>query len=281
MAASEKRRWWPRCRLIFRRVRICGWMVLFVLVAIGGYLNEVGLPDFVKRPLLNRLQARGLDLQFSRLRLRWYRGLVADDVRFGRAGEDASAPKFRAKEVELKLNRAALVKFHFSVDSLILHDGRLVWAPAETNSDSRPLSATNIQAELHFLSGDNWELEHFTAAVDGLKLQLSVSVTNASALRDWPIFHPRSGARPELTEFRLRQLTHVLDQLKFAQPPDLVVNLYGDAHDPESFHGLLTLDAPAAETPWGTLLSVRLPLAWRQKNYCSGAAAERSTENGR
>ncbi len=270
MAASEKRRWWPRFRVYFRRVRICVWMVLFIIVAIGGYLNEVGLPDFIKRPLLNRLQARGLDVQFSRLRLRWYRGLVADDVRFGRAGEDATAPKFRAREVEVKLSRAALIKFHFNVDSLILHDGRLVWALADTNAPLQTLSATNIQAQLRFLPDDNWQLDHFTAAVDGLKLQLSVSITNGSALRDWPIFHPKPGAHPEQTEFELRQLTHVLDQLKFTQPPDLVVNLHGNARDPESFHGLLTVNAPSAVTPWGTLtngaLIVRLIAAGKETN---------------
>jgi hypothetical protein len=270
MAASEKRQWWPRCRLIFRRVRICTWMLLFFIVAIGGYLNEVGLPDFVKQPLLNRLQARGLDLQFSRLRLRWYRGLVAENVRFGRAGDAATAPQFRAREVELRLNRAALLKLHFSVDSLVLHNGRVFWTPAGTNAASPPLSATNIQAQLRFLPGDQWELDHFTAIIDGLKMQFSISVTNASALRDWPIFHPKAGVHPEQTEARLRQLTRILDRLKFAEPPELVVTLHGDAHDLESFHGLLTLNAPAAETPWGTLtngaLIARLVAADKETN---------------
>jgi AsmA-like C-terminal region len=256
MAAGEKnRRWWPRCRLIFRRVRICTWMVVLVLVAIGGYLNEVGLPGFVKRPLLNRLQARGVDLQFSRLRLRWYRGVVADDVRFGRAGENAAGLQFRAREVEVKLNPAALLKFHLSVDSLILHRGRLVWAPAETSISAVPsvLAATNIEAQLRFLPGDEWALDHFTVAIDNLRLHLSVSVTNASALRDWPVFHPRPGAPPERTEDIVRRVARILDQLKFAAPPDLIVNLDGDARNIESFHGLLTLNAPSADTPWGTL----------------------------
>ncbi|MCY7313931.1 MAG: hypothetical protein LH491_09965, partial [Pseudoxanthomonas sp.] len=34
------------------------------------YVNQVGLPDFVKRPLLAQLQARGLNMDFSRLRVR-------------------------------------------------------------------------------------------------------------------------------------------------------------------------------------------------------------------
>ena len=146
-------------------------MVVLVLVAIGGYLNEVGLPNFIKNPLLNRLQARGVDLQFTRLRLRWYRGIVADDVRFGPAGADAATgPVFRAREVEVRLNRAALVRFRLSVDALILHNGRMLLPQSETNASAPLLSATNIQAQLRFLPGDQWELDHFTAAVDGLSL---------------------------------------------------------------------------------------------------------------
>jgi hypothetical protein len=246
-------------------------MVVLVLVAIGGYLNEVGLPNFIKNPLLNRLQARGVDLQFTRLRLRWYRGIVADDVRFGPAGADAATgPVFRAREVEVRLNRAALVRFRLSVDALILHNGRMLLPQSETNASAPLLSATNIQAQLRFLPGDQWELDHFTAAVDGLRLRLSVSVTNASALRDWPIFRPRPGARPEMTEEHFRELARIIHQIKFAAPPDLVVNLSGDARNRESFHGLLTLNAPAADTPWGTLtngaLLVRLIAAGTPTN---------------
>ncbi len=253
MAATEKKRgWWPRCRRVFRGVRICTWSIIFVILVILTYLNEIGLPDFVKQPLLRRLQARGVDLQFSRLRLRGLYGIVADDVRFVPAGGDAAGPQFRAREVEVKLSHIDLLKLQVNVDSLVLHNGRLVWPETGTNS-APPLAATNIQAQLRFLPDDQWKLDHFTAFVDGLRLQLAVSVTNATALRGWPIFRPRPGAPPERTEELLRQLTRILDRIKFPELPDLVVSLEGDARNSESFHGLLTLNTPAAETPWGTL----------------------------
>jgi hypothetical protein len=253
MGATEKKRgWWPRCRRVFRGVRLCTWSVIFIVLVVLTYLNEVGVPDFVKQPLLRRLQARGVDLQFSRLRLRGYHGLVADDVRFGRAGDDTAGPRFLAREVEVRLSHIALLKLQVNVDSLILHNGRLVWPEGATNS-APPFAATNIQAQLRFLPDDQWKLDHFTAFVDGLRLQLSVSVTNATALRGWPIFRSRPGAPPQRTEEMLRQLTRIIDRLKFPAPPDLIVNVEGDARNSESFHGLLTLNAPAANTPWGTL----------------------------
>jgi hypothetical protein len=253
MAANEKKRgWWPRCRRVFRGVRICTWTLILILVLVFAYLNEIGLPGFVKGPLLKRLQARGIDLQFTRLRVRVYRGLVADDVRFGRTGEDAAGPHFSARETEVKLSYAALFKLRLSVDSLVLHGGRMVWALPATN-DLPPLSASNIEAQLRFLPGDRWELDHFTAAVEGVRLHLSVSVTNASAVRDWPVFQPSPKAHPERTEELVRRVTRIVDDIKFAAPPDLVVGMDGDARNIESFRGLVTLNAPEAYTPWGTL----------------------------
>ena len=96
MGTRQKGRFWRTARICFRRFRITVW--LLILVLLGGliYLNQIGLPDFAKKPLLENLRARGLDLQFSRLRLSWYRGIVAENVRFGRADEPLS-PRFDAR----------------------------------------------------------------------------------------------------------------------------------------------------------------------------------------
>src|SRR5258708_8062527 len=103
MARSPKPRFWRICRIYFRRLRICIGLVILALAGALVYLNQVGLPGFVKKPLLAKLRASGIDLQFSRLRLRWYYGIVADNVRFGRADEPASA-RLTAGEVQVQLN---------------------------------------------------------------------------------------------------------------------------------------------------------------------------------
>jgi AsmA-like C-terminal region len=222
-------------------------------VAVGGYLNEVGLPDFIKNPLLQKLRARGLDLQFTRLRLRWYRGLVADNVRFGSLNRSPIDPRFTAAEVEVRLDHAALRRFQVNVDSLALHDAQVIWPLAQTNAAEQPLAVTNIQVELRFLPGDRWELDHLTGMAAGLQMRFFMSVTNASSLRDWPMFHHAPGAQPVTTENRLRRVADTLDKIKFPSPPTLNLTLRGDARSPQSFHGVVTLNAPGAETPWGTL----------------------------
>src|SRR5581483_4166398 len=163
MAPQSQRRWWRRCRLVFRAFRIAVLLVLLVLVALFAYLNEVGLPDFLKRPLVEELGKRGVELQFTRLRLRWYRGIVAENVRFGKADVETNGPMLSLKEVQVQLNHEALFHFRLEVQSLILSGGRLAWPVPETNRAPRELVATNLQAQLRFLTNDQWKLDNFKA----------------------------------------------------------------------------------------------------------------------
>jgi len=125
MATRQKGRFWGTCRTCFRWVRITVWLVILVLLSGLVYLNRVGLLDFAKKPLLEKLRARGLDLEFSRLRLSWHRGLVAENVRFWRADQPLS-PQLTLGEVRVRLNYRALSRLQFQVDSLRLRQGRLV-----------------------------------------------------------------------------------------------------------------------------------------------------------
>src|SRR5438445_8502394 len=101
----------PGFRQKFRRCfRWCRITLLFlVLLLLGGlvYLNRVGLPEFLKTRLVSELRARGVNFNFTRLRLRWYRGLVAENISLGRT-DDPAGPHLSIGEADLKLNPAAL-----------------------------------------------------------------------------------------------------------------------------------------------------------------------------
>ncbi|MBF8254800.1 MAG: AsmA 2 domain-containing protein, partial [Deltaproteobacteria bacterium] len=244
MPPPAQSRFWRRLRLAFRGFRIT--VLLFILALLGGliYLNRSGLPDFAKRPLLENLRARGIDLEMSR----FYRGLVAEDVKFGRA-ETADSPRFTARNLEVKINYLALAKRQLQVTAVVLNQGRLTWPVADTNTPPRAFVVENIRARLRLLPGDEWALDHFHAMFAGADFTLSGTVTNASAIRDWPFLQGKQPAGVALR--RLRRFAETLENIHFATPPDLRLMIDGDARDLQSFTVHLSLNAPAADTPWG------------------------------
>src|SRR2546423_15373112 len=132
MVPRRKSRFWRICRIYFRRFRIAFWLLVLGVLAALIYLNQVGLPGFVKKPLIEKLRARGVELQFSRLRLRWYEGIVAENVRVGRAQHRLS-PQFTLAKVQVRINPSALAKFRLQIDSLLLRGGRLSWPIVQPN----------------------------------------------------------------------------------------------------------------------------------------------------
>jgi hypothetical protein len=254
MAAKQKRRFWRVCRVYFRHFRISVWLLVLALLGAVIYVNQVGLPEFAKRPLLRKLRARGVDLQFSRLRVSWYQGIVAENVHFGPAGQ-AVSPHLTVGEVQVHLNWTAAAHLQLQIDSLMLRQGRVSWPFTGPNQTREELAVGNIQTDLRFLPGDQWSLDHFKAQFAGADIQLSGVVTNASAIRDWKIFQ---GEQPVsrsalLWQDRLRNLSDTLGHIHFTAPPELRLNIRGDALNLQTFNVLLSLSAPGAETPWGTI----------------------------
>lgn len=251
MARERRSRFWRLVRIYFRHFRITVLLVLLGLLCLVIYLNQLGLPDFVKRPVLEKLRARGLELEFSRMRFRWYRGIVADHVRFGGV-EEPNLPRFSAQEAEIDLNLRALSRLQLQVDALRLRGGNLVWTIAESNAPSRTLAISDIEATLRLMPGDEWRLDDFRADFAGARFFLSGVVTNASAVRDWKVAGGRPpGAGPAWPE-RLRQLAETLERITFTSRPELRLILDGDARDWQSFSARFTLSATDADTPWGT-----------------------------
>jgi hypothetical protein len=253
-ATPKRRRFLRTCRICFRYTRIGIWLLILAILGCLIYVNQIGLPGFVKKPLLEKLHARGVDLQFSRLRLRWDQGIVAENVRFNSADEPLS-PEFKLAQVQVQLNHKALSRFQFQVDSLRLRRGRLAWPIADTNQPTRQLAVEDIQSELRLLPNDEWSLDDFKATLGGARIQLSGTVTNASAVRDWKLFesHGKTPTPGGVWQRRIRGLADTLESIHFLSPPELRVDLRGDARDLQSFHLWLTLNTPGAETPWGAV----------------------------
>ena len=81
MAFSRLRRLLRPARRVFRWTRICFWLVLLAGISGSLWLHLRGLPEPVKARLQAELRARGINLRYDRMRLRWYRGIVAEVLR--------------------------------------------------------------------------------------------------------------------------------------------------------------------------------------------------------
>jgi len=242
-------------RVYFRRFRIAVLLTLFVLVVIGVYLNQVGLPDFAKRPLLANLRSHGVNLEFSRLRLRGYRGIVAEDVRLSNGGNQ-SMPGFSAKSADVRLDYAALARLQIEVLGVTLNKGSLRWDLASEEAPGQELLITNLMADLQFLPGDCWSLDRLEAEYRGARFYVVGQITNASHLAT--LFQRKGKAPPGAFLDQLRKVERILDRIRFDQPPEFRLSLTGDGRSLTSFKGVFTLDAPDASTPWGEFAGAQL-----------------------
>jgi hypothetical protein len=261
MSADRQRRW-RRLRRILRWCRITVLLLIIALLLAVIYLGRVGLPEFLKTPLQTELRRRGLNLQCERVRLNWFRGVVADAVTVGPAFQP-EGPQLHLDELAIKLNWHALLRQELQVDAVGIRQGRLVFKLSETNQPpAPPFSLDDIAALIRFQPNGEWKLEAFQARCLGLTLRLSGALTNAVALRHWA-----SATRPPATanaralapwRAALRQVVEIRRRMRFTNAPDLLVAFHGDARDPARFAADVRFKAAGAQTDWGTLDNLRL-----------------------
>jgi len=71
--------------------------------------NRIGLPEFFEKASGETLQTRGIELEFTRMRLHFVHGLVIENVRIGHA-ESPDDPVLSLAEIQLQLNYRALLR---------------------------------------------------------------------------------------------------------------------------------------------------------------------------
>ena len=244
---------WRKCRVGFRWLRIAFLLAVLALVCAFVWFNRIGLPDFVKRPLVEKLHARGVELEFTRLRLRFVRGLVAENVRLGH-GAAPDSPVLTLAEIQLRLDHRALLHRRLQINSLVLREGKLVWPLTPTNA----LVLNRIQTDLRFQTNDTWSLDHFQAAFAGAKLSLAAEIAHAPEIRHWEMFHGKGTGLQGAVRTQLKNLSDTLDRIHFEGVPQLSLVVNGDARDIHTFVVRLDAQAPAVQTPWGGARDLQL-----------------------
>ncbi|KAB2653504.1 MAG: hypothetical protein DVB33_02930 [Verrucomicrobia bacterium] len=255
--AKRKNRFWRKCRIYFRRARITVWLVTLAILGTLIYLNLIGLPDFVKRPIITKLRERGIALDFSELRLHWSRGFVASKVKFGSVDSPA-APHLTADDLEFNFHMRALLAGKIQVDSITLRNGKIEWLITQTNEPDRTLVIENIESSLRMLPDDSWMLDDLRGQFAGANFFLKASLLNASAVADWKFGKDEDSVEATRWPMRLGKLADVMDQIKFSSPPELRLVVNGDARDLKSFDAHFMLKTAEADTSWGRASQVLL-----------------------
>lgn len=252
---GDQTRFWTKWRTRFRICRICVWLFILALVCVVFWLNQIGFPDFVKRPLIDALRQHGIALEFVRLRLNFVRGLVADNVRIG--GESPDSPTLSLQEVQLQINYHALLRQKWQLDGVVLRNGKFVLPVSASNEPLVALTFDHIQTELRFQTNDVWALDNFQANFAGAKIILSGQVANASAVSNWGMLHGKRGLRGA-SQSQLKKIETTLSEIHFNRNSQVSLNVHGDAQHINSFFVFLTVNAPGAQTPWGSADNLEL-----------------------
>lgn len=248
MARRWKSRGWRIARVTFRWCRITVWVLILALLLAIIWLNHHGLPDFVKDQLVVALRERGMELQFTRMRLAWYRGVVADNIQFGRSGQPRG-PRASATEGEVHLSGRALRQFRLEVEGVALRGGRVVLPVWGTNDQPRDLVIEKVNGELRFLPNDCWDLTGLSAESFGVKLLLGGTVTNASAIRNWKFGSQKP--KPKTAQAFWHDLVRQFEETQFESPTKIVGTVSGDARELRTFKASIRVTSPAIDSPWG------------------------------
>ena len=238
---SRVRRWIRGCRVL-------ALFVLFVVLVPFIYLNLIGLPDFIKRPIAASVQRQGIDLKFETMRL-FPSGIVVEKVVL-EAIREKGIPKLVFNEVLLDFDFSKILNRKLEVKSLRLRKGRFEWPLQITNRAPKTLLIDGIGLDLQFLKGDRWKLDRFLAKGLGGRVRLAGTLSNASYLRrDGP---QKSGSPSRSTEAFVAELYRVVqvsEQLLFSEAPEISIRFDGDARNLDSFKATIDVQAGGVSSP--------------------------------
>ena len=247
-----RRRW-----ILLKWCRISALLAVFCALVLGVFLNKVGLPESVKIRLVARLRAAGWEIEFSRLRLRWYRGLVLDHLHLRRI-QSGAGPQIFADEVEYSFQRLALLQLRLEPIGAQLRGARLLWVLPVSNHPPATLTIDDVDCALRFLPDDTWELTSLKAGFRGVRLSLQGTLTNASAIRDWKF--PTSTNRVPTTPATIQSLLEISRQIRTIPSPLLSGRFTVDAANLPAGRARLQFFAPGFASPWASATNVTLNL---------------------
>jgi hypothetical protein len=253
--AKSSKRFWRGARRAFRWCRIFVWLAILALLIFVIWLNRVGLPGWAKDHLVSALRAHGMELEFTRMRLVWYRGIVAENIHFGKSGQPRG-PRASATEAELHLRVKPLLHGEFDLEGVVLRGGHFVMPVWGTNDEPRDVNIEKVNGELRFLPNDRWQLSALRAQTFGVDVTLNGTITNASHVQKWKFGSEKPKA--ETPQAFWHDIVSDFQRTRFTAPTEIIGSVLGDARDLGTFRAKVDIRSPGIDSPWGKGTNFRL-----------------------
>jgi hypothetical protein len=245
---------------MLRGLRIVLLLFVFAAIVTAFFLNKIGLPDFAKERVVQYLRSKGWEAEFSRLRLRWGRGIVADEVHVRRTN-DWRGPHLFVEQAVCGLDFGSWRDPKIEVRSFKIRGGRIIWLLRQEGEAQPPFVLNNATGELYFEENDQWNLRVLNGELLGTEVRFTGRIANGSLIREWRAGQKRRGPRRDPVAL-WEQIVRNVTQLRFGAQPELDGHFQGDAADFRTFEGNLKFRVPFMTSPWGTgtnvLLTTRL-----------------------
>ena len=249
----RRRHWWRW------PLRVC---VVLLLVAAGAalYLNQAGLPDFVKRSLQARLAERGVQLDFDWLRMDWNGAWRAGQLRLGQSDAAGSVALTVGNSV-VRPDYGALLSGRAAVRGLSLTGFQFDAQLTDAGTNLPPMKVSFPEGELRLADTGTLTAKQLKGDVLGFSVDVDVSLANVMTLRT----ARKLDAEPlseKLRPFkaRLAGLAKRRDDVSFRSKPSLHLQLGGDAMRPGELKGRGVLMAGGVTMPEGSLDALAIEL---------------------
>jgi hypothetical protein len=239
---------------VFKWCRVTVLLLVFLVVAALTYLQLIGLPDFLKSPLLRALRQRGFEAQFVSARFAWGPSIIIENAAFSPTNQ-STGPRLSAGWTQLDLNASALLHGRWQVDSFEISKAGLRIPLSPTNQE--PLSLTDLNLQVTMLSNNLARLTDGSAWSRGVRIQMNGDIRNFLSMRDWKIFQPAAPpaaatglATPPEPAPRIAAW-EILQKIHFTGTPALKLHYYADGRDRNTFRAELEFTAASTQSPWG------------------------------
>jgi len=250
------RRFGRGCWCGFRWCTRAGYVVVALVAYALVHLHQIGLPNFLKEPLVAQLASQGLKLDYSRLHLEFGQGVVAENVTVHFRGASPSQFVY-FEQIQLKLNWDALGARNAPLIRALGLTGGEASVPVEGSlgDPTALMRLTQLAGEVEFVGDDEWRLVGLSGHLNNLEVEVMGTVNHVGWLA--------AGSSKSRSDFQVRspalaKVMSALERMQFQESPHVELSFAVNGKDLDQSVVQLRFGTVGARSEYGEFDGVRL-----------------------